>query len=46
MESDDSEEEVQASASKAKKNYTIDDIMQLDSKLNIGKKKKQVAVPV
>ncbi|CDW87144.1 UNKNOWN [Stylonychia lemnae] len=42
MESD-SEEEVQVAQSKAKKNYTIDDIMQLDSKLSIGKKKKQAA---
>lgn len=32
------------SAKKSKKNYTIDDIMQIDSKLSISKKKKDAVV--
>lgn len=40
MDEDSSEEEVQVAESKAKKEYTIDDIMQLDTKLSISKKKK------
>lgn len=50
MEDEESEEEkVQVATSKAAKKdkksnaYTIDDIMELDSKLTIGKKKKQSA---
>jgi len=45
----DEEEEVKAQVAvsqkvdKKKKNYSIDDIMELDSKLTIGKKKKQSA---
>lgn len=41
--SDEEEEQQQVATSKAagkKKNYTIDDIMQLDTKLSIGNKKK------
>eukprot|EP00347_Sterkiella_histriomuscorum_P023071 403336062 len=46
MEDESSEEEVApvVVTSKAKKDYSIDDIMQLESKLSIGKKKKQTPV--
>ncbi len=43
-ESDD-DNQVQVAQSRSKKDYTIDDIMQLDSKLSLGKKKGQ-AVPM
>lgn len=45
MDEDSSEEEVQVVQSKSKKDYSIDDIMQLDSKLSISKK-KQAPVPM
>ena len=46
MEDESSEEEVAAvvATSKSKKDYSIDDIMQLESKLSIGKKKKSAPV--
>jgi hypothetical protein len=40
-ESEEEDKQIQKSQQKKNKNYTIDDIMHLDSQLNIGKKKKE-----
>jgi hypothetical protein len=40
-EDDEEDKQIEKSSKKKNKNYTIDDIMNLDSQLHIGKKKKK-----